>query len=228
MSSKVKDFFEVTENYLHKDFGVTFRKEIIHKEVGKISGKNILDIGCGNGSISMPYVLENELTLLDFSENMLSLAKKMIPSSRQAHVALLNKDFFELDAKENYDTIFFIGVIAHVQRPLGESLRFLKQLIASDGEIYFQFTDDNHWLSKLESKLRKTKYEIKRTTTDTVETELKKCGLYIKKKIRYAGITPGMGKLPNSFLLAYVRIVSQFNVLNFLKAEYIYVLRKDS
>jgi predicted TPR repeat methyltransferase len=228
MSSEVKDFFEVTQNYLHKDFGVTFRREIIHRELGEVSRKKILDIGCGNGSISMPYVLENELTLLDFSENMLSLAKKSIPINRQKHVTLMNKDFFEINSKESYDAIFFIGVIAHVQRPLDETLGFLKQLINSDGKIFFQFTDDNHWLSKLESKLRKTKYQIKRTTTDSIEIELKKCGLYVKKKIRYAGIIPGMGRLPNSFLLAYVKFITRFKIFNFLKAEYLYVLMKNN
>ena len=47
----IHDYFNNTNNYLNKDFGITIRKEILHDILDTQVNKNILDIGCGNGGV---------------------------------------------------------------------------------------------------------------------------------------------------------------------------------
>ena len=55
---------------------------------------HILDIGCGDGSISLPLLTtENRLTLLDMSEGMLARAKSGIPAGLSGSVETLKSDF---------------------------------------------------------------------------------------------------------------------------------------
>jgi len=72
---EVYKFFNKTDNYLHKTFGVRVRSKIVNELLGNISNKNILDVGCGNGLISLKYAKVNKLTLVDISDKMLGLAK---------------------------------------------------------------------------------------------------------------------------------------------------------
>ena len=65
MSEAVKDFFNQTHKYLHKEHGVMFRNYLVRKELGQISGKSILDCGCGNGQVTMNF-LENNKVLFCF------------------------------------------------------------------------------------------------------------------------------------------------------------------
>ena len=78
----VKAFFNQPHRYLHKRFGLRLRAEITQELLGPLSAVRILDIGCGDGSISLPYLFSgNSLVLLDLSESMLQLARRNTPAA---------------------------------------------------------------------------------------------------------------------------------------------------
>ena len=226
MENKVKIFFEEVDNYLHRDFGVLLRKELIQNSIGNISNKRIIDIGCGNGDISLPYLENNKITFLDFSTGMLKLVEKKIKPQLRENAIIINKDFFELEEQNKFDAILFIGVLAHSPKPIFENLTFLKRILNNKGRIFLQFSDSNHWITKLEFLVRKNKYTINKTDKEEIEKAINSAGFQIERKIRYACLLPGFGKLPNKLQYFYVKFVTKFKFFKFLCSEYIYVIKE--
>ena len=85
--NNVKVFFNNPDNYLTNNTGISLRKIILKNILGDIKKKSILDIGCGDGTLSKNYLGNNIITFLDFSENMINVAKKTIPPKEFQNVA---------------------------------------------------------------------------------------------------------------------------------------------
>jgi ubiquinone/menaquinone biosynthesis C-methylase UbiE len=226
MENKVQLFFEDVQNYLHRDFGVILRREIIHKAIGDITNSKIIDIGCGNGDISIHYLEKNNITFLDFSTNMLELVKNKIKPEFKQNATILNTDFFEIDEHSKFDTILFIGVLAHSPKSILDNLNFLSKILDDKGQLFLQFSDSSHWITRLEFKIRKTKYTINKTTKKDIENNLHAAGFQIEKKIRYACLLPGFGKLPNKLQYYYVSYVTKLKIFKFMCSEYIFTVKK--
>lgn len=76
-------------------------------------GDTVLDVGCGAGTKSM-YLLKNGLkvTGIDFSENMIAIAKREVPGAL-FHVL----DLTEIDTlKGNFEGIFMQAVLLHIPK----------------------------------------------------------------------------------------------------------------
>ena len=98
MTSKleeVKSLFEIPDKYLcPRQFDIQIRVETVQQFTENLPVNRVLDIGCGDGSISLPLLPRcSELTLLDLSSRMLDLARKKIPSDRLNDVDLINGSF---------------------------------------------------------------------------------------------------------------------------------------
>src|SRR6267154_2502086 len=95
---QVKTLFAQPEGYLRSDFNIRIRAEVVEGFVGDKVFKSILDIGCGNGAISLPLLRRyNQLTLLDVSYNMLSIAQSQIPAEFSDNVKTINEDFMSAE-----------------------------------------------------------------------------------------------------------------------------------
>ncbi|MBL4623906.1 MAG: methyltransferase domain-containing protein, partial [Flavobacteriales bacterium] len=91
---KAKYFFNNTPNYLTTEYGIRIRKETIDSVLSSTHFDSALDIGCGDGSISINQVENfNSLTLLDISENMLKIAERKTPDKFKPKVSYINKPF---------------------------------------------------------------------------------------------------------------------------------------
>lgn len=224
MNNEVREFFEIPENYLRKNFGVVFRTELINREIGIITNKLILDLGCGNGAISIPYIKYNRITFLDFSEKMLDLVKKSIPQEYFKNALLINIDFHDLPKSEKFDIILMLGVLAHINRPLIETLIKIKDHLITGGRAYIQFTDYDNILTRLFFLFNKSRYEINITSNKEILRLVHMAGLKIIKTVRYATALPGMGILSNDILIRYVRLMTKYKLFNPLKTEYLYVI----
>ena len=76
--SEVKTFFEQTDIYFNFDYNIKIRTETVAEFLGETQYNNVLDMPCGNGLISLKNSQRfNQLTLVDFSENMIKLAKNI-------------------------------------------------------------------------------------------------------------------------------------------------------
>ncbi|MBK7712562.1 MAG: class I SAM-dependent methyltransferase [Bacteroidales bacterium] len=76
-SEKVKTFFDEDVNYSDSNFCIKVRKDFISNICQNKSFKSIIDIGCGTGELSIPFLSnKNSLTLIDISEKMLERASQ--------------------------------------------------------------------------------------------------------------------------------------------------------
>ena len=97
----VYNYFNETNNYLHKNFGIIVRKKILNDILGPQKNKSILDVGCGDGSVSVEYGDDNKLSLLDQSEKMLSLAKNNAALFNVRNIDLFNCSLIDFSPKKN-------------------------------------------------------------------------------------------------------------------------------
>src|SRR5437773_215132 len=103
-SQRVKAYFDQPSRYLHHRFNVAVRAEIVRDFLKDLTSCNILDIGCGNGAISLQFLSPtNKLTLMDLSSEMLGIARESTPQHLQANVTYLQQDFQSWNPDKLYD-----------------------------------------------------------------------------------------------------------------------------
>jgi 2-polyprenyl-3-methyl-5-hydroxy-6-metoxy-1,4-benzoquinol methylase len=143
----VKALFETPQKYLDpRAYDIRIRVETIGQFTEGLEFENILDIGCGDGSISLPLLSRcKKLTLLDLSKNMLHLASKRIPSGRLNDVEMIDGDFMAANLEhQSFDLIFCIGVLAHVDSPAAV-IEKVSNLAKPGAWIILEFTDSFHF-----------------------------------------------------------------------------------
>jgi len=146
-TEQVKTLFETPQKYLDpRQYDIRIRVETVGQFTEGLEFKNILDIGCGDGSISLPLLPRcKKLTLLDLSRNMLNLASKRIPSNRLDDVEMIDGDFITANLEsESFDLIFCIGVLAHVDSP-ADVIEKVSRLAKPGAWIILEFTDSFHF-----------------------------------------------------------------------------------
>ncbi len=146
--NEVYEFFNNTRNYLYSNSSIFLRRKIIAELLGTISGKQIIDIGCGNGLVSNQYLKENHVTFLDLSEQMLHEAKKLVPVDLINNATFLNIPFEESSLRRNYDIVILIGVLAHV-RDIREVITKISDITSRDSLCLVQITDKDRFIAKV-------------------------------------------------------------------------------
>jgi ubiquinone/menaquinone biosynthesis C-methylase UbiE len=143
---EVRSLFDTPEKYLaRRQYDIRLRREIVDEFTNGLTFERILDIGCGDGSISLPLLSRSKrLTLLDVSTNMLDLSRKEIPLGREQDVDLINDDFMNANLKPaSFDLVISLGVLAHVDSPEA-AISEIARITKPGGSIIFQFTDSFH------------------------------------------------------------------------------------
>src|SRR5581483_7492091 len=142
----VKSVFDDVAKYLAvRQFDVRLRTETVKKFAEGLPCQHILDIGCGDGSISLPLLSSrNRLTLLDLSERMLSAARSKVPPRLRDRVEIRNGDFMEVCLPPaSFDLVVCLGVMAHVDSP-DTFLARIAEVIKPGGSLIIEFTDAFH------------------------------------------------------------------------------------
>lgn len=153
MSDPVKDFFEQTDVYLTFNYNLRIRMETLGyflKQTGRERFENVLDMPCGTGDISLPFLDKfDKLTMMDFAENMVATAKSKTPEDQMHKVRFIRDDFYLHDfGDEKFDLVMNIGIMAHIRNPW----RFLEasmKLVKPGGFLVLQNTDADHLFSKM-------------------------------------------------------------------------------
>jgi len=97
VSNKVEDFFNNKNTYLSGNPIIALRTDIVRFCIGEIKDKNILDIGCGNGELTLGYLKDNTITFLDLSSEMLLEVQKNIPPDHKENARFVKGDFLKTD-----------------------------------------------------------------------------------------------------------------------------------
>ncbi len=118
--NSVRELFRRTDWYVKGwRTPIAIRAKIVRDFVGAETPLSILDIGCGDGSVTIPLLSgSNSLTLLDLSDKMLEVAKNNVPADLLDRVKFLNEDVCQAALRaHSYDLIVCVGVLAHVESP---------------------------------------------------------------------------------------------------------------
>jgi 2-polyprenyl-3-methyl-5-hydroxy-6-metoxy-1,4-benzoquinol methylase len=200
----VRSVFENPDRYLsRRAFDVRIRAETVRELVRLPDDARILDIGCGDGSISLPLITEsNRITLLDVSTNMLSIATSKIPSGFSANVEIINKDFMEvMFSPESFDLILCIGLLVHVPSH-ADFIAKMVGLLKPTGSIIVECTDATHFVGDLLRPIYRVKSLFRRSRAPlnpVVHSEIVKIlahhGLSPQKTFRYSQPLPGLHRV---------------------------------
>lgn len=161
--ARAKQLFESPEWYLGgTGFNIRIRQETVRDVVGSARFGNILDVGCGNGAISVPLLrADNRLTLVDVSSRMIEIARASVPAELQGNVKTLNADLTAAPLEaHSYDLIICLGVLAHVPSPAA-TVEQLATLLRPDGTLILEFTDAHHPIGRLNVFYHKLRNRVK-------------------------------------------------------------------
>jgi ubiquinone/menaquinone biosynthesis C-methylase UbiE len=219
-------FFNQTDNYLHRSFGVRIRADIVRELINWPVDKDILDAGCGDGGVSLQFLSQNRIVFLDLSENMLALVRNKIPSSLINKTSLVKSSLSEYYADRTFDHVIAIGLLAHVPS-LHECLEKLGRFLRPGGTVLVQFSDYDHWITRFNiRRAARSGYNLNKLTRQDMLEAVHRHGLVIKKEVQYSLIFPGMGKLPDSLLYSYSRMISQSKLISRMGSDFIWLLSR--
>jgi SAM-dependent methyltransferase len=204
-SEHVRSVFEDSQHYLKaRGVDVMFRAETVRALAMPIEWTQLLDIGCGDGSISLQLLSpEARLTLLDLSASMAALAKNNIPLAFQGNVVVRNENFMTAHlGAAPFDLIVTVGVMAHVDSP-DAFLARIKQSLRPGGSLIIEFTDARHVVGrigrlfgKLKELVAPPRYQTNKLSFTEVATLFEKHHLKLVSKFRYSRIPlPGLDRI---------------------------------
>jgi SAM-dependent methyltransferase len=237
----VRTVFDNASRYLNtRQVDMRFRTETVQAFTAKLPLGRVLDVGCGDGTISLPLLERvSHLTLLDLSPRMTELTKAKIPETYVARVEVRNEDFMSaVLAPGSFDLVISLGVLAHVDSP-EEFIAKIATVLRPGGHLILAFTDARHptgliarSLGQLKEIIAPPKYRVNPLSIAKV-TNLCECAkLQMISAFRYATAPiPDIERvLPSSLLYSSVRAVfgnCSNNRMSWLGNEYICLLTVD-
>lgn len=204
-SDYVRQVFEDAPHYLKtRRVDIRFRIEAVKRFASSMVWQRLLDIGCGDGSISLQLLTPaSHLTLLDLSASMASFARKNVPDGLAANVEVRNENFMLASfGPESFDLIVSVGVMAHVDSP-DAFLAKIRSLLRPGGTLIIEFTDSRHFIGQLGRFWGRLKeiaapalYPTNRLSFSEVAPLFEKHDLSLVSSFRYSRIPlPGIDRI---------------------------------
>lgn len=221
----VKSFFNVPDNYLHKRFGIRLRKDLLQKLVPKKSYKTLLDVGCGDGSLSIDFLSTcDSASLIDVSSSMLKLAQSNIERAGfRNKINFIEGDFLQTSFANKFELVLLVGVLAHVP-DVEKVFSKLQDIVAEKGIVAVQFTDSNNFFLKF--KRASHQYNLNQTSYALIETLIARYGFKIRDTRRYMIPFPGMRLFSDGFLYNLQRAILSLRFLAMFTSDYMIVIEK--
>ena len=201
---RVRDLFDHRENYLdRRQLDIRLRTETVSRLVEGKNYNEILDIGCGDGSISTPLLTSRcHLTLLDISTQMLSRARSRVPIDLSSHVKVVNQNFMEAPFEEaTFDLVICVGVLAHVPSP-SEVVAKIVSILKPGGTLILECTDAFHFMGRINRlsnalawHFNPPKYKPNLLSAKVTLRIAENEGLKLTSSFRYSLPLPGVGRL---------------------------------
>jgi 2-polyprenyl-3-methyl-5-hydroxy-6-metoxy-1,4-benzoquinol methylase len=201
---RVRDLFDHRENYLdRRQLDIRLRTETVSRVVEGRSYNDILDIGCGDGSISTPLLSSKcHLTLLDISTQMLERARSRVPTDLLSHVKVVNQNFMEAPFEEGtFDLVICVGVLAHVPSP-SEVVAKIVSILKPGGTLILECTDAFHLMGRINRLsnaiawyFKPPQYKPNLLSAKAILSMAENEGLKLTSSFRYSLPLPGVGRL---------------------------------
>ncbi len=171
---------------------MTFRKAVFERynitfeQAGDVTGKEILDVGCGSGVYAVDFAQRGARRVVgvDLAGNMLELARQEAERHQVAdRCEFIQADFLELDLKDTFDISIAMGVFDYVPNQAA----FLRKMVAlTTDKVIVAFPGH----SLLREPARRLRYklagkgDIYLYSQDNVERIAREAGLPDKEIIR--------------------------------------------
>ena len=171
---------------------MTFRKAVFERynitfeQAGDVTGKEILDVGCGSGVYAVDFAQRGARRVVgvDLAGNMLELARQEAEQHQVAdRCEFIQADFLELDLKDTFDISIAMGVFDYVPNQAA----FLRKMVAlTTDKVIVAFPGH----SLLREPARRLRYklagkgDIYLYSQDNVECIAREAGLRDKEIIR--------------------------------------------
>jgi 2-polyprenyl-3-methyl-5-hydroxy-6-metoxy-1,4-benzoquinol methylase len=213
----VRAYFDNVDSYLHNNRRVQVRATIVRWLLGPISGKRILDVGCGDGHISVQFLQDGNLvTMMDVSAAMLQRARDTTPAEYCDQVTYINSDIASFLVSTRFDVVLCIGLLAHVES-VENTIRTLADLTATGGLCVLQITDSEQALTKFHNVCSTARRFVFRSGdhyfNNTPATKIRQlcleCGLNQVGERRHCLLPPGLDRVPNRLFQAYELFVAR-------------------
>lgn len=145
--ARVREFFD-TEEYVTANPTIAVRSLLVRRMLGRVDSCSILDVGCGDGSLSLQFLpTARHITLLDLSPAMLERARRRTPEQYRKRVDYVNADILDFKPTQRYEIVLCVGVLAHV--PFTQDVvRKLSDALAHEGRCLLQLSDHSRPLTK--------------------------------------------------------------------------------
>lgn len=200
----VRSLFEQPDWYFsRRGYDIRIRAETVRQMVRSRDGMRVLDIGSGDGSVSLPLLMPtSHVTMLDLSSKMLSLAEYKVPSHLRDHVEFINDDFTNVEfAPQSFDVILCIGLLVHVVSP-AELIAKIVGLLKPDGKLILECSDASHFSSRffahlyrVKSLFRHGRYSLNAVSYTEVLHLLQSYGFSLQESYRYSTPFPGINRI---------------------------------
>lgn len=228
--------FNNIDHYLRQRFDIRVRAEIVRELTGEIEGLDIIDFGCGDGSISLQFQSDDNLiTLVDLSENMLQRARSNILPGNCKRVELFHTKVNEFSTEKKYDLIICIGLLAHVDS-VYQTLESISNFLKPDGCCLIQITDESIFFTKclniynniLDKVTGQFGYTRNQFSYSEIISTARKFGLIQKDSRQYSIVLPGFTTLlPDNLMYRYHNYIRKSSFLSSLGTDFIIKFKKN-
>jgi 2-polyprenyl-3-methyl-5-hydroxy-6-metoxy-1,4-benzoquinol methylase len=199
----VRSLFEQPDWYFsRRSYDIRIRMETVRQMVKLPDGAHVLDIGSGDGSVSLPLLTPTtKVTMLDLSSKMLSLAQSKVPAELQKNVEFINDDFTDVGfGLQSFDVILCIGLLVHVVSP-ADLIAKMVSLLKPNGKIILECSDAAHFASRfftcmyrVKSLFRHGKYGLNAVSYAEALEMLRSYGFVPETTYRYSTPFPGINR----------------------------------
>ena len=204
--AKVRQFFAEPDRYLARNPALFVRAALVGSIVAPARPRRVLDLGCGDGKISLVFAEQAEhLALVDRSPQMIERARVNTPPEALTKVDFVVSEIDRFSSTRCYDLVLCLGVLAHVESPEPVVAK-AAELCAPGGLCIVQLTDTRHPLGRAlrlydvaRDRLRGRRgrgYATARTSVEDVVDMGQRRGLRRQQVRRYTPALPGTSYLP--------------------------------
>lgn len=232
---QARDFFNLPTYLERGRFLIDVRTIVVRELLAGTRAAHILDLGCGDGSISIPLLeAGGDLTLVDLSPRMLEVAASRIPERLRSRTRIINAPLGEFEPTTRFDLVLCIGVLAHVP-DIDATAEKIAHCLRDGGSAVVEFTPNPNPMASLlfpyywlrgRHRGSLQGYKTNRMPLTQLLKIFARHGLHLVQLKRHFFPLPTMAWWPQRWLYRYAMYAMRSRVVSRFGTEHIIVLSK--